>query len=105
MCVRCCGGARVGEGDGDGIRNGGGLDWAAQLSVLRAAGYGGPIGLEYFPTVESAASVAHIREVLTLPWYHRDPFDRLLIAQAKAENLPVISVDGVFDSYAVNRIW
>jgi hypothetical protein len=27
--VRCCGGARVGEGDGDGIRNGGGLDWAA----------------------------------------------------------------------------
>jgi PIN domain nuclease of toxin-antitoxin system len=49
--------------------------------------------------------VAHVREVLSLPWHHRDPFDRLLIAQAKAESLPVISVDGVFDSYPVSRIW
>ena len=41
----------------------GGLDWAAQLAVVRASGYDGPIGLEYFPTVESAKSVEHIRSV------------------------------------------
>ena len=49
--------------------------------------------------------VAHIREVLTLPWHHRDPFDRLLIAQARVEGIPVVSVDGVFDGYAVHRVW
>ena len=41
----------------------GGLDWAAQLAVVRASGYDGPIGLEYFPTVESTQSVEHIRSV------------------------------------------
>jgi hydroxypyruvate isomerase len=37
------------------------VDWAAQLAVLRASGYDGPIGLEYFPTAPSAQSVEHIR--------------------------------------------
>lgn len=49
--------------------------------------------------------VAHVREVLTLPLHHRDPFDRLLIAQATVEDLPVISIDGMFDSYSVRRLW
>jgi PIN domain nuclease of toxin-antitoxin system len=37
--------------------------------------------------------------------HHRDPFDRLLIAQATVEHLPVVSHDAVFDAYAVTRIW
>jgi hydroxypyruvate isomerase len=41
----------------------GGLDWAAQLAVVRASGYDGPIGLEYFPAVESAKSTEYIRSV------------------------------------------
>ncbi len=41
----------------------GAVDWPAQLAVLRASGYDGPIGLEYFPTQDSAASVQHIRSV------------------------------------------
>lgn len=49
--------------------------------------------------------VSHVRQVMTLPWHHRDPFDRLLIAQAEVEGIPLISVDGVFDSYAVSRLW
>jgi PIN domain nuclease of toxin-antitoxin system len=40
-----------------------------------------------------------------LPMHHRDPFDRLLIAQATVEHLPVVSHDAVFDAYAVTRIW
>ncbi|MYE12938.1 MAG: type II toxin-antitoxin system VapC family toxin [Gammaproteobacteria bacterium] len=36
---------------------------------------------------------------------HRDPFDRVLIAQAKARNLPIVSTDRVFDRYGVQRIW
>ena len=36
---------------------------------------------------------------------HRDPFDRMLIAQAQAENVPMISKDKLFDDYGVRRIW
>ena len=41
----------------------------------------------------------------TLPFHHRDPFDRLLIAQAVVENVPVVSRDAVFDRYGVTRVW
>jgi len=40
-----------------------------------------------------------------LPGPHKDPFDRMLIAQAQAESMPVVSNDLVFDSYGVRRIW
>ena len=42
---------------------------------------------------------------LPFPPGHKDPFDRLLIAQAMVEGLPVISVDAAFDHYPVRRIW
>jgi len=40
-----------------------------------------------------------------LPRHHRDPFDRLLIAQALDLNIPILSNDSIFDSYGVQRIW
>jgi PIN domain nuclease of toxin-antitoxin system len=40
-----------------------------------------------------------------LPGPHKDPFDRMLIAQAIAENIPIISNDRALDGYGVNRIW
>lgn len=40
-----------------------------------------------------------------LPGPHKDPFDRMLIAQAQAENLAIVSNDSVFDRYGVTRIW
>ena len=49
----------------------------------------------------------HAAMVRTLPFLasgHRDPFDRLLIAQALVENIPVVSQDGAFDGYEVTRI-
>lgn len=49
--------------------------------------------------------VSHTAVVATLPFHHRDPFDRLLIAQAIAEKIPVLSADPVFDAYPVTRLW
>jgi PIN domain nuclease of toxin-antitoxin system len=43
--------------------------------------------------------------VATLPHHHRDPFDRLLIAQAMAEGMPILSADAGFDAYGITRIW
>jgi PIN domain nuclease of toxin-antitoxin system len=40
-----------------------------------------------------------------LPGEHRDPFDRMLIAQAQMENLKIISNDRIFDTYHVQRVW
>jgi len=41
----------------------------------------------------------------TLDLIHRDPFDRLIIAQAIAENMPLVSSDEIFQQYPVNYIW
>ena len=40
-----------------------------------------------------------------LPMHHRDPFDRMLIAQALARNLVVVSGEALFDRYGVHRLW
>ena len=49
--------------------------------------------------------IKHISLVATLPFHHRDPFDRLLVAQAIAEQIPIISGDKTLDAYAVQRLW
>ncbi|MDM8521694.1 type II toxin-antitoxin system VapC family toxin [Anaerolineales bacterium HSG6] len=49
--------------------------------------------------------IAHVVIVATLPYHHRDPFDRLLIAQAIHEQIPIISIDTAFDDYGVHRLW
>lgn len=41
----------------------------------------------------------------TLSWHHKDPFDRLMIAQSLAYNLPVIGKDETWDQYGIKRIW
>ena len=52
-----------------------------------------PIGLEHAAAVE------------TLPWHHRDPFDRLLIAQAMVERAALVSHDAVFSTYDLRVVW
>jgi PIN domain nuclease of toxin-antitoxin system len=52
-----------------------------------------PIALEHASAVEG------------LPFHHRDPFDRLLAAQARLEELAVVSSDPTFTKYGVRRIW
>jgi PIN domain nuclease of toxin-antitoxin system len=50
-------------------------------------------------------SLDHANMLITLPFHHRDPFDRLLIAQAIVENLPILSADNRFDKYPITRLW
>ena len=49
--------------------------------------------------------VEHIYGLETLPFHHRDPFDRLLISQAKYEGMSILSGDRAFDRYGVERVW
>jgi len=49
--------------------------------------------------------IEHLYEIKNLPHHHGDPFDRLLIAQAMAEEMTVISIDKAFKAYAVNILW
>ena len=47
----------------------------------------------------------HLSALVKLPFHHRDPFDRALVAQAEGERLTLISVDDAFDLYGLARIW
>jgi PIN domain nuclease of toxin-antitoxin system len=66
-------------------------DFARQVAAQ------GFIGLEI--------TIDHGQRAGTLPGPHRDPFDRMLIAQAQAENLALVSIEDVFDRYGITRVW
>ena len=64
--------------------------------------------LEYVPSRMKSSGVdalplqhSHALQVATLPWHHRDPFDRLLIAQAQVERLPILSDNRQLAAYDV----
>jgi PIN domain nuclease of toxin-antitoxin system len=48
---------------------------------------------------------AHCEIIQSMPFYHRDPFDRMLAAQTQCEALTLISRDAIFDRYGVERLW
>ena len=50
-------------------------------------------------------NVSHVSRVAELPFHHRDPFDRMIVAQSLVEDLPVIGRDEAFDQYGVDRRW
>jgi PIN domain nuclease of toxin-antitoxin system len=58
------------------------------------------LGVEALPIC-----MEHALRAGRLPGEHRDPFDRMLIAQAQAEDIPIVSNDRIFDEYHVQRIW
>jgi PIN domain nuclease of toxin-antitoxin system len=47
----------------------------------------------------------HTALLTTLPLHHRDPFDRLIVAQSLAEAIPLIGTDATLDAYGIQRIW
>lgn len=66
-------------------------DWARSLNV---------IGLEPLPI-----TALHAEAVEHLPWHHRDPFDRFLVAQAGVEGMALVSADSQMNAYDVDLIW
>jgi PIN domain nuclease of toxin-antitoxin system len=52
-----------------------------------------------------SVSIDHARAVRVLPWHHRDPFDRLLVAQAQHEHTSIVSSDERLTAYGVRVIW
>jgi len=68
-----------------------------------AADFTGYIERERFQLL--SISVEHALRAGLLPGAHRDPFDRMLIAQAQADNLPILSKEVIFDAYGLRRIW
>lgn len=52
-----------------------------------------------------AISLQHAKAAGALPLHHKDPFDRMLAAQAQLEQLTIVSRDEVFDRYGVQRLW
>ena len=50
-------------------------------------------------------TLEHGAEVSRLPFHHRDPFDRLMIAQSMCEQIPIVGADPAFDAYPIKRIW
>ena len=72
----------------------------AEATALDLAGAIAQQGFE-----ELAITVADAERAGHLPGPHRDPFDRMLIAQALEREMMVVSLDSVFDAYGVNRVW
>jgi PIN domain nuclease of toxin-antitoxin system len=71
----------------------------------------GLVALDVTSTIESqqftslAVSVRHGQAAGALPGSHRDPFDRMLVAQAMLEDLTLVSNERAFDVYGVKRLW
>lgn len=51
------------------------------------------------------SNLQHIEKFIDLPHHHKDPFDRMILSQAIAENMQIVSVDGIFELYPVKIIW
>lgn len=63
----------------------------------------GAVASQGFTALE--ITMLHAQRAGRLPGEHRDPFDRMLIAQAQLEDVPIVSNETVFDTYGVNRVW
>lgn len=57
------------------------------------------------PDLRPPLLTPHLLEYARLPLHHRDPFDRMIVAQALSENLSIISSDSTLDAYGIQRIW
>jgi len=68
-----------------------------------AADVAGCLARQRFESLD--ITVLHAQRAGRLPGKHRDPFDRMLVAQAQIEDLPIVTNDGVFDDYGVTRVW
>lgn len=76
-------------------------DWAqARVALLDIERYLQNEGMSSLPI-----TLAHAREAGSLPLVHRDPFDRMLVAQARIDQLQLVSNETLLDAYGVSRLW
>jgi PIN domain nuclease of toxin-antitoxin system len=68
-----------------------------------AADFQGFLNREGFTTMDISAD--HGIRAGLLPGPHKDPFDRMLISQAQAENIPIVTNERTFETYGVRRVW
>jgi PIN domain nuclease of toxin-antitoxin system len=68
-----------------------------------AADVGGAVASQGF--LAMPVTIPHAQRAGALPGPHRDPFDRMLIAQSQMDDLPLVSVEALFDGYGVTRLW
>lgn len=62
-------------------------------------------GVKDWGLILLSVNADHALRVVDLPFFRDDPFDRLLIAQARVDNLRLVSRDAAFDDYGVARLW
>ena len=72
----------------------------AEVVAADVAGYIAAQGFEAL-----AIGIVDAERAGRLPGFHRDPFDRMLIAQALSHELAIVSIDALFDRYGVNQLW
>lgn len=71
------------------------LDWSESL----------PLSLQKYQIEQVAIESKHCAMIQNFPFYHRDPFDRMLIAQALDGDFTVIGTDCIFETYGVKQVW
>lgn len=85
-----------------------------EIAIKIALGkYRLPESLEIFMTRELVdndfsilpISIRHTARIIDLPFHHRDPFDRLIVAQSLVEAMPLVSADATLSAYGIERIW
>jgi PIN domain nuclease of toxin-antitoxin system len=63
------------------------------------------LGLKQYGFQVLAIQPTHTARLIGLPFHHKDPFDRLLVAQALVEQISIVSAGAALDAYGVNRLW
>lgn len=76
-----------------------------KLDVADALGSDLPVAVTQEGFSELALTLVHADRAAALPFHHRDPFDRMLIAQALVEYLTLVANEQLFDAYGVKRLW
>ncbi|HLM66160.1 MAG TPA: type II toxin-antitoxin system VapC family toxin [Longimicrobium sp.] len=85
--------------------------WEVTTKARLGKLFAGPLAQDFAGEVRRQGFVPlpitldHGQRAGSLPGHHRDPFDRMLIAQAQAQNLVLVSNEALFDAYGVQRLW
>jgi len=83
---------------------------AIKASLGKLAGLSGGVGaliahIDHMPVTIYPISPAHVEAVESLPFIHRDPFDRILIATAMTDGMTIVTADGNIKKYSVSCFW